>query len=249
MNALMTMLKTEITLSFREFSGVLFGILLPAGLILLMGVLYGDKLAYEGASFTMLEQSVGAVVTIGICASGLMGIPITLSGYREKKLLKRFEVSPTSPNLLITVQFLSNLVVAMLSSVLVFAFARIFFNYQFRGEFMWFCLSYLVVVFAIFSMGILIASVSKSVKMSNLLCSLVYFPMFFLSGATVPYEIMPKGLQWVSDWMPLNHGIKLLKGLSVGGQVKDYQNTLFLLMAVGVICTIISIKTFRYDYE
>ena len=37
MRTLRLMYKTDIKLSIREFSGVLFGVLVPAGLIVLMG--------------------------------------------------------------------------------------------------------------------------------------------------------------------------------------------------------------------
>ena len=40
-------------------------------------------------SYTFLEQSFGAVSAIAICASGLMGLPLAVSGLREMKILKR----------------------------------------------------------------------------------------------------------------------------------------------------------------
>ncbi len=51
MKRLYTIFKTELKLSVREFSGVLFGIIMPAGIMVLLGVIYGNKPAYDGASF------------------------------------------------------------------------------------------------------------------------------------------------------------------------------------------------------
>lgn len=248
MNRFWVLYKTELKLAIREFSGVLFGILLPIGIILLMGALYGDKMV-EGQTYSELQRAIGGVVTVGLCASGLMGIPITISGYREKKLLRRFQVSPTSPELLIGVQTMTNLTTAIISTVLVFAAAKLFYGYIMIGSLLPFIISYLVVAFAIYSLGSLIGSVANSVKTSNLLCTIVYFPMFFLSGATVPYEILPKGLQAVSNFMPLTMGIKLLKGVSLGESILSYQTELVVLVVLGLFFTIASVKTFRYDYE
>lgn len=247
MKTLKAMYKTEIKMSIREFSGMLFGVMLPVGLMLLLGVLYGDQMV-EGETYTKTQQSVAAVLTIGICATGLMGIPITLSGYREKKLLKRFEVSPTTPIILIMVQFLSNLTFAVLSTALVIGIAILFFGYEMIGSVAWFVLGYLTLVFCMYSIGMLIASVAPSVKVSNLLCTLVYFPMFFLSGATVPYEIMPTPLQKAAEIMPLTHGIKMLKSITLGGAISDLIGSFILLLLIGAVCIIISVKTFRYDY-
>lgn len=43
MKTIKVLFKTEWILAIREFSGVLFGVLLPAGLILLLGVIYQGK--------------------------------------------------------------------------------------------------------------------------------------------------------------------------------------------------------------
>ena len=249
MKAFITLFKIEMKLAFREFSGVLFGVLLPLGIMVLLGILYGDKPAGEDSSYTLLMQGVPAVLTVGICATGLMGIPLTLSGYREKKLLKRFMVTPTTPLLLMAVQFAANLVTALISSALVLGAAIFFFDYRMVGDKPSFILMYLLVTFSIYSLGLLVASVSGSVKTANLLSSAVYFPMFFLSGATVPIEIMPKALQNAAGIMPLTQGIKLLKGVSLGQSVQDDFWQIIYLFILGIVCIIISVKTFRYDYQ
>ncbi|MTI66122.1 MAG: ABC transporter permease [Firmicutes bacterium] len=248
MKSLWIMLKIEFKLAIREFSGILFGIILPAGIITLLGILFGDKLASGNDGYTMLQQSFAAVITIGICATGLMGIPITISSYREKKVLKRFKVTPTSPVLLLIAQFLSNFILAVISSVLVFVIAYLFFDYKMIGSLWIFIIIYLLVVLSIYSIGMLIASISNSVKTSNLLCSLVYFPMFFLSGATIPYEIMPKGLQKFADIMPLTQSIKILKGVSLGSEINGYLLQIIILLVTTIVCIILSIKFFRYEY-
>ncbi len=248
MKSLRTLFKIEFKLSVREFSSMLFGVIIPVGLMLLLGVLYGDKMADDGSNVTLIQQAFPAVVTISICATGLMGIPIVLSSYREKKVLLRFKVTPTSPLLLLMAQFLNQMVTVAISVFGVWFVAFVIFGYRMEGNILAFILTFAVVLISIYSIGMMVASVSKNVNTSNLICSLLYFPMFFLSGATVPYEIMPKGLQFVADIMPLTHGIKVLKAVSLGNPVTDYSLTLFSLISVAIICIIISVKTFRYDY-
>lgn len=77
--------------------------------------------------------------------------------------------------------------------------------------------------------------------------SLVYFPMLFLSGATIPYELFPEGLQKVANIMPLTQGIKLMKAVSMGKDLPSAGSIVLLLLAITVICSIISIKTFRWE--
>lgn len=248
MRPLWVLFKIEVKLAIREFSGVLFGVLIPVGIMLLLGALYGDKLATDNVNYTMIQQSFAAVITIGICATGLMGLPLTISSYREKKVLIRFKVTPTSPALLLAAQVLNGFVFALISSFLVYLVAAVFFGYKMIGSFWIFIMIYLLVTVSIYSIGMLIASVSGSVKTTNLLCSVVYFPMFLLSGATVPYEIMPRGLQAFSNIMPLTQGIKILKGVTLGSNINNFLLPITLLFIITIVCTIISLKVFKYDY-
>ena len=247
MKRLYTLFKTELILSVREFSGILFGLIMPAGVMLLLGALHGDKPAYEEAAFTSVQQSFAAVATIGICATGLMGIPLTIAAYREKKILKHFKVTPTSPLMLLSAQFLTQLVFAVLSSLLVLAVAVLFFNYTLIGSPLSFILAYALVVTAIFSLGMMIASVSGNIKTANLLCTFFYFPMLFLSGATIPFEIMPSGLQKVSSFMPLTQGIILLKNVSLAEPETDWIKPVIILSLTAIAGIIISAKTFRWE--
>jgi ABC-2 type transport system permease protein len=68
----------------------------------------------------------------------------------------------------------------------------------------------------IYSIGMMVAAISPNMKTANLLSSILYFPMLFFSGATLPYEVMPEVMQKVVDFLPLTQGIKLLKGISLG---------------------------------
>jgi len=125
--------------------------------------------------------------------------------------------------------------------------ALLFFDYSLIGSPLYFILAYLLVLTAIFSLGMMIASISANVKTANLLCTLFYFPMLFLSGATIPFEIMPKSLQAVSSIMPLTQGIKLLKNVSLASNGTDWMTPVLILSVTAVLGIIISIKTFRWE--
>ena len=100
-----TLLKHELKLNIRNMNMVIFAVILPLVVLIILGFVYGAKPAAEGASYTFLEQSIGALCTISICASGLMGLPLVVSEYRERKILKRFQVTPVSPAKLLAVEF------------------------------------------------------------------------------------------------------------------------------------------------
>ena len=71
--------------------------------------------------------------------------------------------------------------------------------------------------------------------------------MLFFSGATIPYELFPKGLQMVADIMPLGIGIDLMKAASMGSDMSGIMMNTIILAAIAVICSIAAVKTFRWE--
>lgn len=247
MKVFQTLLKTEVKLILRGMDSIFFGVLFPLGMAVILGIIYGEKPAYEGADFTFMQQSFGAIVAIGICATGLMGIPLSVADYRHKKILKRFRVTPVSPGLLLFIQVIVQFGIALLSALCVFIVVKLFFGYQMNGSFGGFLLCYLLVTAAIYGLGMMIASVAPNIKTANLLCSVIYFPMLFLSGATIPYEIMPSAMQKVTDILPLTQGIKLLKGFSLSTDPDNIVFPIILMVVLSFISIVISIKFFKWE--
>jgi ABC-2 type transport system permease protein len=241
------MFKTELKITIRHMDSIFFGILFPVGMVLLLGVIYGKQLAFEGANYTKLQLAFGAFISIGIVATGLMGLPLVLADYRHRKILKRFKVTPVSPARILLIQMIISFLIAVVSAFATALVAMIFFGYVMLGSMLKFIFAFLLVTISIYSLGILIASVVPTVKMANLVCTLVYFPMIFLSGATVPYEIMPEALQKVSDIMPLTQGIKLLKGVSLGEPTNNFTFQFILMIGIAIICILGSLKFFKWE--
>ena len=93
MKRFFTFLKTELKLSLRDMNMPIFAIIMPLVIFVILGIIYGAKPAYDSAGYTFLEQTFGAVSAVAICASGLMGLPLAVSGLREMKILKRLRGS------------------------------------------------------------------------------------------------------------------------------------------------------------
>lgn len=56
MKAFRTLLKTELKLSFRGLDMFIFAICMPVIVIVLLGIIYGNKPAFEGAEYTFYSS-------------------------------------------------------------------------------------------------------------------------------------------------------------------------------------------------
>lgn len=247
MKTFRTMFQTELMLSLRGMDMIIFGVAMPVVVTVILGIIYGSKPAFDGAEYTFMAQSFGAVASIGVCASGVMGLPLVVSDYRNKKLLKRFKVTPVSPSLILLVQVAINALLSTISLVLVYGTAALFFGYRMDGSFIAFLGAFLLVLISIYSLGMMVGGVAPNTKIANLLCCLLYFPMLIFSGATLPYEVMPKLLQKISDFMPLTQGIKLLKAASLGLSVNNVIPSVVIMIVLAVVCIGVSIRFFRWE--
>lgn len=247
MKAFKTMLKIELRLSLRGMDMVIFAICMPLVMVILLGMLYGSNPAYDGANYTFLEQSFGAISTIAICAGGIMGLPLLISDYRQKKILKRFEVTPIHPAFILAVHLLIYTLYSLVSLITVYFAITVFFHGHFSGSFFPFLASYFLVMLSMFSIGMLVGGLAPNMKTASIMASVLYFPMLIFSGATLPYEVMPEMLQKVVNILPLTKGIHLLKTISLGLENNNILETILLLSALLITCTSISIKYFKWE--
>ena len=247
MNKFITMLKTELKLSFRGMDMIIFAICMPVVVTALMGIIYGGKPAFPGADYTFLEQSFCAVSTIAVCAGGVMGLPLVISDYRQKKILKRFKITPSSPVLLLSVQVSIYMIYSLIALVLVYLVSTLFFGMRLKGDFLPFIGTFFLVMLSMFSIGMMVGGVSPNTKIAGILASLLYFPMLIFSGATLPYEVMPPVLQKIAGVLPLTQGIKLLKATSLGLPLEHVTVSLIVMVVIAVVCGGISLLFFKWE--
>ncbi len=247
MKAFRTLLKTEIKLSLRGLDMFIFAICMPVIAVIILGAVFGNKPAFDGAEYTFLAQSFGAVSTIAICAGGVMGLPLVLSEYRSRKILKRFKVTPISPSLILTVQVVIYALYSIISLILVYAIGAIFFEYRLLGSWLEFLGAYMLVMLSMFSIGLLVGGLAPNTRIASAVASLLYFPMLIFSGATLPYEVMPVALQKVANILPLTQGIKLLKAASLGLPIDNVFIPVIIMILIAVVCITISHRFFKWE--
>lgn len=247
MRSFITILKTELKLSLRGMDMFIFAICMPIVVLVAIGIIYGSKPAFEGANYTFLEQSFGAITSIAICAGGVMGLPLVVSDYRSKHILKRFKVTPVDPIVILLVQVAIYALYSLVSIISLFLVAKLFFKFNMQGSVLNFILGWLLVMISMFSIGIMVGGISKDSKIAGVIASALYFPMLIFSGATIPYEVMPNIMKNIVDVFPLTQGIKILKSATLGQPVENIIIPIFIMLIIAVICSTVAIKFFKWE--
>lgn len=247
MKSFFKMSSIELKLSLRSPDVLLFVMIMPVVITLLIGWIFREN-PPEGFS-SILEMTFGALISIGICAVGLMGLPLVLSDYREKKVLKRLQVTPASPWLLLSVQLAVQFLVALISCLMTVLTVMLLFGIKPVGSFMSIAFAWVFVLAAIFALGMIIASMAKNSKQAGVLCSILYFPMLLFSGTSVPFSVFPEWLQKAASLLPLRQGIVLLNGISQGQPFRAFPEQITLLFLMIILGVFLSLRFFRWDYS
>jgi len=194
-----------------------------------------------------LDLLTAGYICMVIAVAGLASLPITLSQYRENKILKRFMATPIKPLDILVSQLIVYAIIALIGSALLTIIGKIIYDLRFLGNIFEVLLGMLIITFSIFSIGLFIAAITKNAKAAQAISFILYFPMLFLSGATLPLGNMPDIIISISKFLPLTYGVELLQGLWLGGSLRDFLPQIGILLGVFILFGSISLMTFKWE--
>jgi ABC-2 type transport system permease protein len=137
---------------------------------------------------------------------------------KERGTMERLLVSPARPVEMFAAKIIPTIVVVLALSALAFVAVLVpVFGLPVRGSLLLYFGVTALYVFAMTSMGIVIALVARNMAQAVLVMILILQPMIFLSGAWNPPEAMSPWLRWLSLVSPLRYYIDFAFGVILKG--------------------------------
>lgn len=237
--------KIQLRLFLRDFFSVFFTLIFPTMTLILFGGIYGNGPVYPGAAVGMMDSSVPAYCVMVIGVTGLMAFPLTLSGYKEKKIYKRFDATPVGKKSIMLAQVSINLAMTFVGIGILLAAGKILYGVQIRGTAISVGVGLLLSVAAMFSMGFLFTAVGRDSRTTNLLCYLFYFVMLFLSGATIPDMLFPDTVKKIAAFLPMTYAVDLMRGVFAGDKLAAHGKELVILGSVAIVFSAVGAVLYR----
>lgn len=241
------LLRIEGRLFTRNFPAVFFALAFPSMMLLIFGGIYGNEPSPLFGGHGTVDVSLPAYTALIIATNGIMTLPLALVAYREGGVLKRLRASPITPAHLLVSQLVVNLAATVAGMLLLAVVAVVVFDLRFQGAWGPSLAAFLLATVSLFTLGYLIAGLAPGTRACTAMANVVFFPMIFLSGATVPREIMPGTMQAISRFMPLTHAVELLKGVWLGGSLADHLTESLVLLGVAAASAAGAVLTFRWE--
>lgn len=141
-------------------------------------------------------------------------------------------------------------VIMVLSFISIFVMLKIVFGVPIRGNLLLFYPVMIFYVFAMSSLGIVIATIAKNLSQAVMLMLVILTPMLMLSGAWTPPESMYPIMQYLSLISPMRYFIDF--GYSVlfkGGGFEYVWQDILGIIIIGLVLFFISLYRFRSNFH
>ena len=244
MKSYITYITTQLRLTMRDKTVLVFTFLFPLLFFFIFGQIMG------GGRGAMITQVVAMVLVMGVLGGGFFGGGMRATMEREQNILRRFKVAPITPMPIIVSSLILGLVTYLPIAFTLVVLGHLQYGMPWPAQWLSLAIFVIVGVFAFRSLGMMIAAVANSMQESQAIIQLLYFPMLFLSGATFPMEIMPKWLQIVAQFLPSTHLYAGIQNILVKQEsLVDNWSKLLALLATTAVGMFVAFTLFRWEKE
>jgi ABC-2 type transport system permease protein len=247
MRGLWKLIGVQMKLYLREPAATFFTIVFAPMLLLLFGAIYGNKPEPFFGGRGMVDVSVPSYIAMIIISVGFMGIPIATAASREAGVLRRFRMTPLNPAAYILANISSYYIMTAVGVAALVVVGKAVYGMKFQGNIFSVWAGFTLGSLAFFALGYLVAGIASTARIAQAVGMIAAFPMMFLSGSTIPLEVLPHSVRNVSRFIPLTHVVTLMRGLWVGESWAKHQTEVAVLGSVLVVGIILSARLFRWE--
>ena len=190
------------------------------------------------------------ILGLALMNSSIIGIAVSMSKYREDKILKRVTTTPIKSWQFIVPEVLSRLVLNFMQITLILIIGKYVFDAHIYGSIPIIFLVSLFGALLFQLMGFVIASLTKTTDAAQGMATAITIPMMFLAGVFFPIDSLPKWIYSIVQFLPLAPLLKILRMVALEAR-SPFDNPINIAIVAGwiVVSLVFSIFRFRLSDE
>lgn len=247
MTALTALARTQSKAFLREPLAVFFGLVFPSVLIVVIGFAFPDATepadVFDGRS--LVEVYAPTSIVLGLATVAVFLLPVALGGDREKGILRRLSATPAHPRTLVAAHLMVQLVVVTVATIAAVLIGKLVFDIAFPESLGWFIVSFALGALSLLAVGSLIGAVVPTANSGQVVGMLLYFPLLFFAGVYIPLQVMPGGVQTISNYTPAGAAVQALSDSWIG--VVPETSSLLVMAAYIVVAGSLAVRLFRWE--
>ena len=245
MTNFLTLTRMRIQLTLRNKMFLFFSVIMPFGFFFLYAGVFARSVPRVVSFF------LGPVIALTVMGS-FWGLSAGLVLFREQGILRRFHVTPVSASDMLASSIVANFVLTLPTVLIEFLFARIFFHVTHFGDLVSAFLLIAIGTASFASLGLVVASVTNTMQETQVINQLIWLPLIFLSGATIPLATLPQVVRRVGLFLPATYLVTELQDATYANAAPWSPDVLLALgsLAIWAILTFfLSTQLFRWEPE
>ncbi len=208
------------------------------------------RLKSSGKGIRYVDWVLPGILGMNMMFSCLFGVGYVIVRYRKNSVLKRLKATPLTAFEFVSAQLLSRLFIVMFMSTVVYSGCNLFFDFFMLGSYIDLILIGVLGAFCLISLGLLVASRSKSEELIGGLLNLSSWPMMMLSGVWFSLEGAPQALKNIADLLPLTHIVAGARAvITEGATLTDISYHVNALLLMSTIFLALGSFLFSWDAE
>jgi len=245
MKTYLSLITIDLKLASRLRTVIVFTYIFPLMFFFIFATVFGVRQNPKVMTYVLTMS-----ITLGVLANGLFGAGIRALQERELNILRRYKVTPITPVPLLVASMVTGWVIFMPYIVLVICLAHFIYHMPWPVQLPSLLVFISIGLIAFRSIGLVIASVANTMQEGTILVQLCYFPMLFLSGATLPAIMFPHFLRVISNFIPATYLVSGMQGIMLRSEdlVTDWRWVVALIVTTLVGVTV-GTKLFRWEKE
>ncbi|MCJ8313813.1 MAG: ABC transporter permease [Saccharospirillaceae bacterium] len=209
-----------------------------------------NRTSVEGTYIRYIDWVLPGIIAMSIMYSCLFGVGYAIVRYRKNGVLKRFRATPIRAGEFILAHLCSRLLVVMFSSTVIYLGTHFIFDTLMFGKFWHLFVVFFAGAFCMTSFSLLIAARTRSEELTGGLLNILAWPMMGLSGIWFTLEGAPRGLQQVSEYLPLTHIVQAARKVSnEGASLVVVQHHIWVLLLMSAVFLGLAAWLFDWDSD
>ena len=189
-----------------------------------------------------MPGAVGVTVTVTIT----LNTAVAIVRERERGNLELLITAPVQPLELMVGKVVPFIGIGLIQVTLVLGLGVLIFGVPVRGALLDFYLAALAYIMAALSLGVFISTMTRTQFQAMQGAFFLFLPQILLSGFMFPYAGMPRPAQWIAEFLPLTHFIRLVRGILLrGASLADLWLPLVTLLGFSVLMLTFAVGRFR----
>lgn len=209
-----------------------------------------SKLVVSGNPIRYVDWVLPGILGMNMMFSCLFGVGYVIVRYRKNHVLKRLKATPLSALEFVSAQLLSRLFIVIAMSSAIYIGCNFMFDFFMLGHYLDLLIVGILGAMSLISLGLLVASRSKSEELIGGLLNLTSWPMMLLSGVWFSLEGAPDPVKIFADLLPLTHLVSGARAIMTeGATLADISYHVYVLGGMTAVFLTLGAYFFSWNTE